>query len=907
MTQHFKHNSGRQWSNLTRFYLQVLLSDWTLWLTITGIIGALLLVVLNKEVSYGASPLPSTVSIMLGVKRFDNLIMAALIIYSSELYWREKQYGIQSILDTYPISNRNILSSKFLSLAAVGLIILAILFTTGITIQLFKGYYQFDLQVYLMYLGAGVFRDMLFFLTCSFFLQTLTQHKFTGIALTLLVLFARPLLLALNIEHPLLYPMGMTMGLHTGLAGFGPFLERYGYFSIYVLSVAGLLFLVTLQAYVRGIDIGFRERLKLLFRTNKAHRLWMMICLTTTLGSAAYIFWNTNLQNNYLNSNARTRLKADYEKQLKYVQNQVQPKLTSVKLVVDLDPENQAYEARGSYVLKNYSAEPIDKLFVQKGLNSFIVSSQTDLLSDYIDVQNVRFSKETHLLEKLDRFNHEIHQLSQPLKPGDSLIMDFEVQYRRNGFPAFGMNTEVLQNGTFISLEHFPLLGYNASFELASAPRRKRFGLPEKHRMYARDDKAAIEGGLNGAYSVTLDITLGVPNDQIAISPGYLKSQWQENGRTYYRYVMDEPIENQYALLAARYDLIKDSTTVNGNPVSLEIYHHPEHTYNTASMMNSLKASLAYFSEIFSPYPYRQARIMEFPGYNSFAVSFPNTIPFSEQIGFMMDIGPEDPDIPFWITAHEMAHQWWGEQVRAGDVEGYGFVVESMAQYAAAILFRKQFGEDALSEIKEHERERYLRGRQNESLREQPLALVQNQPYIHYGKGLLNMYALQHYISEEKVNQALKQVVDNYPGKDRKYVTSAILVDAFRKVTPDSLQYLVTDLFDKIIFMENRIAKAQVNQTDNSSFEIKATMDIQKYEANDLGEQMPVLTNDWLEVAVYGQDAQGNQVCIYRKMHRFKSGLKELKIHTSERPYSIVIDPSNTMMDRDLDNNRWHF
>ena len=46
--------------------------------------------------------------------------------------------------------------------------------------------------------------------------------------------------------------------------------------------------------------------------------------------------------------------------------------------------------------------------------------------------------------------------------------------------------------------------------------------------------------------------------------------------------------------------------------------------------------SLALFSEQFSPYQFRQARILEFPSYANFAQSFANTIPYSENIGFLM-------------------------------------------------------------------------------------------------------------------------------------------------------------------------------------------------------------------------------------------------------------------------------
>ena len=59
-------------------------------------------------------------------------------------------------------------------------------------------------------------------------------------------------------------------------------------------------------------------------------------------------------------------------------------------------------------------------------------------------------------------------------------------------------------------------------------------------------------------------------------------------------------------------------------------------------------------------------RILEFPRYATFAQSFPNTIPYSESIGFIARVDPDDPkdiDYPYYVTAHEVAHQWWAHQV----------------------------------------------------------------------------------------------------------------------------------------------------------------------------------------------------------------------------------------------------
>lgn len=55
-----------------------------------------------------------------------------------------------------------------------------------------------------------------------------------------------------------------------------------------------------------------------------------------------------------------------------------------------------------------------------------------------------------------------------------------------------------------------------------------------------------------------------------------------------------------------------------------------------------MKLSPEMFSESFSPYQFRQARILEFQGYADFAQSFANTIPYSENLGFLFH--HTDPD-----------------------------------------------------------------------------------------------------------------------------------------------------------------------------------------------------------------------------------------------------------------------
>jgi len=146
--------------------------------------------------------------------------------------------------------------------------------------------------------------------------------------------------------------------------------------------------------------------------------------------------------------------------------------------------------------------------------------------------------------------------------------------------------------------------------------------------------------------------------------------------------------------------------------VDLAVYHHPAHPYNAGRMMEAMKLSLQMFNERFSPYQFRQARVLEFPGYASFAQSFANTIPYSEDIGFLFRrTDPDKIDLVTYVTAHEIAHQWWGHQLVPADQQGGTLLVESFAQYSALLVMEKMYGKEQVRRFTKYELDSYLRSR----------------------------------------------------------------------------------------------------------------------------------------------------------------------------------------------------
>ncbi len=183
---------------------------------------------------------------------------------------------------------------------------------------------------------------------------------------------------------------------------------------------------------------------------------------------------------------------------------------------------------------------------------------------------------------------------------------------------------------------------------------------------------------------------------QIAISPGYLTRDWHENGRHYFTYDMgDVKTLDFYAFISARYDVKRDMYQGVDNPIAIEVYHIPAHAYDVDDMIAASKAGLAYYEKNFSPFQFRQYRILEFPRYRTFAQSFPNTVPFSEGIGFIGRVEkPTDIDFTYFVTAHELGHQWWAHQLIGARVEGSNMLSETLAEYSALMVMQQKYGSD---------------------------------------------------------------------------------------------------------------------------------------------------------------------------------------------------------------------
>lgn len=232
-------------------------------------------------------------------------------------------------------------------------------------------------------------------------------------------------------------------------------------------------------------------------------------------------------------------------------------------------------------------------------------------------------------------------------------------------------------------------------------------------------------------------------------------------------------------------------------------------------------------------------------------------------------------------------------------MQGSEMMSESFAQYSALMVMEKEYGKDKMKKFLKYEMDDYLRGRSTEYEAERPLMRTESQGYIHYGKGSVVMYYLKEMIGEEKLNQALHLLIDSFAYKQPPYPTSWSAIRAFRNVTPDSLQYLISDMFENITLFSNRMLEANYKKTGDK-YEVTLKTISEKFLADTLGKETPIPVADYIDVGIFTKSENKKNLGKALVLKRMKIDKKEntFKFITNEEPFQAGIDPYNYLIDR---------
>ncbi len=858
---------------------------------------------------YGTPSLPLTYY-MLEVKDFTYVILIFILIVfmTGEVLHRERNVNYDQIFGSLPIPNRIVYGSKFLALVMVSFILVNMILVSGVLNQVLKGYFNFEFEKYFTDLYLIEFPKYIIFVMLAFCVHSLVTKKFMGhvIAIAIWVLLFGLSSLADVNNNLYLYSYAPSYTV-SDMNGFGHFGEALLWFRTYWLACGGILTVLGYLFWKRGTDSGRKARWNLAKeRLNLKTVGTLVLLFVIFVGSGAFINYNTKTINNYRTVKAGTIGSADYEKILGKYDKIAQPKVIDVKLNADLVPEERSATIKTKYLMVNKTDEVIDSLHLNWGAEG--------LLKKKVNLFTIN-GKSPKLGKRYDDFGYEIYGFNPPLQPRDTVSLELEVYAHFDGFPNEGSGSDIVENGTFLNNNFFPSFGYSTQGELTSDQDRKKYDLPIKdYALPEQDDAWGVSNLLfnDDADYVTFEGTVSTAPNQIAILPGYLTKEWEENGRKYYTYKMEDEMDFFYNISSAEYAVHRDTWTgKNGDKVAIEIYHHPTHTYNIDRFVNGVKKSMDYFSENYGPYQYRQMRILEFPRYSSFAQSFPNTVPFAESFGWVGDFSdPNDLDYVFTVTSHEVAHQWWGHQITPSSTRGSNQISESMAEYSSLMVMKKEYGVDAMQQFLKEELDRYLRGRSNESKFEKTLLDNDNQAYVWYRKGGLILYGLQDLIGESNLNRGFKNYTEAARFRpEAPFTTTTEWYDYMKAVTPDSLKYYLEDSFENITLYSNKVTEATYKKRDDDTYEVTVNVESNKNYFDGNGKLLKEGDqSNLLEIGVFDEDKENEQGMTIKAplvLERVwvKPGKSTYTFITKKLPIKAGIDPYNKMIDRIPDDN----
>ena len=800
---------------------------------------------------------------------FRMMIPLLIIYFAGELLWRERDARLSENVDATTVPDWVLFLGKYLGIAFILGALMLCLTAAGIVAQTIMGYFDFEIGKYLGMLFGLQLPEFLLFAALAFFVHALVNHKYAGMLAALIAYFLIIFSSYLGLEHNLLIFGSSPAWSFTDIRGFGPTLGPWAWFKSYWAAWALLLAVATRIWWPRGKESSFGARLRVARRR--------LTPATATFGATAvvliaalggFIFYNTNVLNEYLTKDELTRRRAEYERRFGKYEGIPQPTRVATSLRIDIQPSRRAVAIHGSYTLVNRASVAIDSVHLEPAF--------------FVDTR-VTFDRAFTEVVADQKLGHRIYALKEPLQPGDSATMSFDVSYAPRGFKNTGASMAVIENGSYFTGGALPIIGYQPLRELWSADDRRKYGLTRQVTLPPPGD---VDPNITALPPATFEAIVSTDEDQIAVAPGELRRTWTDGGRRYFHYASDVPIVGTDVFFSANYFVHRERF----RDIDLQVFVHPGHTKHLDRFLRGARAAIDYYSSQFGEYPYRYLQIVEQPGnFLGMGVDGSGVVTGGEGM-FLVDPKGDGFDLIFEVAAHELGHQWWGVQLKPAFAEGGGVISESLAWYSGMQLVRHTKGREALRRLMLFMREPSPWPQIRTGL---PLLRAMD-PWANYRKGPYAMYALSEYVGEARVNGALRTLVQD---KMSSLATTLDMYRALQAVTPDSLAPLLHDLFEVNAFWSFDTKRASAVKTETGAWQVTFDIDARKVVVDSAGAEQEVPMNEWVELGVFAPAEPGEMLGrpLYVEKHRIRSGRQTIVITVPAKPARGGIDPYNLL------------
>ena len=411
--------------------------------------------------------------------------------------------------------------------------------------------------------------------------------------------------------------------------------------------------------------------------------------------------------------------------------------LENLELEISIDPEAGSADVDGAYELVQRSTLP------KRALRFSVPEALGDVRWSVAGVP-ITAEREGGEIEQLD--------FARPVDPGSSVRVSFSYRTATStSFTRAGGDRE-----TFIAPAAVSLSSYRGALLPgvgASAHERFRF-------------RMSVE----------------VPKGFEVAAVGDLIAESVEGERRRSVWKSEVPV-SAISLTAAPYEVERDARTA--------VLALPEHRLAALEVLAVATRALERYEEWFGPYPWRELRIAEVPSLAGQATAYPAHIAVAEPYGFESPPGASlSGGLPFRVIAHEVAHQWWGHLVEAGDGPGSGLLVEGLANYATLRLLDAERGPGARADFARDLESLYLE-RRRPSLERAILETSEDDPggeAVLALRGALALDQLHRRMGGDRMLRALGSFVAEQRARPGA-ATAADLLDALRSAAVAPLDF----------------------------------------------------------------------------------------------------------------------
>ena len=112
-------------------------------------------------------------------------------------------------------------------------------------------------------------------------------------------------------------------------------------------------------------------------------------------------------------------------------------------------------------------------------------------------------------------------------------------------------------------------------------------------------------------------------------------------------------------------------------------------------------------------------------------------------------------------------------------------------------------------------------------------------------------------MGKERVDLAFRRLIEKHRSLAAPLATSLDLYRELQAVTPDSLRYLLLDLFEANTFWELATMQATAKQSADSTWQVTLRVRARKVTVDPAGVETEVPMNEWVPIGVFAPTAPG--------------------------------------------------